>query len=342
MHNLRGPDGTCKPVFAMQHNPRRITGAWPAGDGGCRAPLRGLRNRPKPWFLAGMHRRVVATLLLIAASLLASPPAEAGGKRGDAARKATVRQAATPEPSLGPCLDAIRVAAREHRLPDGLLEAIARTESGRADPRTGRFAPWPWTINAEGQGQYFETKDQAIAAVQALRARGVTVIDAGCMQVNLHHHPDAFPTLEHAFDPGANARYAALFLKRLNATRNDWELSAAHYHSTTPERAEAYRLKVLANWPQMAGRLTEEQRISALAGAWAASSGTIRPSAFGPRALVMTQQPMLHGRASPLLEPIPPIRVVARSATTGRPVYRIELAEAPLIGGALARSGTRR
>jgi hypothetical protein len=300
-----------------------------------------------------MHRAAAACLfaLTMAAAALDPAPAEARSRRAEptstAARPsaaAAARRAAAPEPSLGPCLDAIRAASREHRLPEGLLEAIGRTESGRADPRTGRFAPWPWTINAEGQGQYFETKEEAVAAVQALRARGVTVIDAGCMQVNLHHHPDAFPSLEHAFDPAANARYAALFLKRLNATRNDWELAAAHYHSTTPERADAYRLKVLANWPQMAARYAEEQRRQALIAAWG-GGGTaaglpataIRPSAFGVRTLVMTQQPALHGRISPLLEPIPALQVVSRAAKGGRPVYRVELAEAPSGGGRTAR-----
>ncbi|WP_431270669.1 hypothetical protein [Dankookia sp. P2] len=93
----------------------------------------------------------------------------------------------------------------------------ARSRSGRPDPAGRGVTAWPWTINAEGQGRYFDSKEAAIAAVEALRARGVTVIDVGCLQVNLKHHPDAFPDLATAFDPVANARYAGLFLKRLQA-----------------------------------------------------------------------------------------------------------------------------
>src|SRR3954447_2924311 len=120
------------------------------------------------------------------------------------------RPAPAPPDPAQQCRQAILAAEREHRLPGGLLSAIATVESGRPDPSGRGIAAWPWTINAEGQGRYFDSKEAAIAAVEALRARGVTVIDVGCLQVNLKHHPDAFPDLATAFDPVANARYAGL------------------------------------------------------------------------------------------------------------------------------------
>ena len=45
--------------------------------------------------------------------------------------------------------------------------------------------------------------------MNSYRAQGARSIDVGCMQVNLLHHADAFASLEQAFDPVANARYAA-------------------------------------------------------------------------------------------------------------------------------------
>ena len=150
------------------------------------------------------------------------------------------------------CRAAIAEAERGANLPRGLLQAIGRVESGRRDPETGQFAPWPWTINAEGEGKYFPTREAAIAHVRQLQARGVRIIDIGCMQVNLHHHPNAFASLEQAFDPLTNARYAARFLSELNGGRADWRQAAGHYHSQTPERAGPYREKVLAAWEQEA------------------------------------------------------------------------------------------
>lgn len=157
-----------------------------------------------------------------------------------------------PAPALAEpgrlCRAAIQAAEREAGLPAHLLMAIGRVESGRRDPETGAFHPWPWTINAEGRGQFFPTKAAAIAEVQALQARGVRSIDVGCMQVNLRHHPDAFPNLDAAFDPLTNARYAARFLAELQAARNDWGRAAAAYHSQTPDFAEPYRARVMAAW----------------------------------------------------------------------------------------------
>src|SRR3546814_15246449 len=68
---------------------------------------------------------------------------------------------------------------------------------------------------AEGRGRFLPSKAAAIEEVRRLQARGIRNIDVGCLQVNLHYHPDAFASLETAFDPEANAAYAADFLVRL-------------------------------------------------------------------------------------------------------------------------------
>ena len=148
-----------------------------------------------------------------------------------------------PPPSpFAQCDAAIEAAAKlPGRVPDKLLPSIARVESGRLDSATGRVRPWPWTINVEGTGYFYDTKEQVIAAVQALQAKGKRSIDVGCMQVNLMHHPTAFAGLEEAFDPVANARYAVRFLVSLYAMTKDWPLATAYYHSSTPDLGEEYQ-----------------------------------------------------------------------------------------------------
>ncbi len=145
------------------------------------------------------------------------------------------------------CPQAIAAAEQAHAVPPRLLAAIGRVESGRPNS-SGVVLPWPWTINAEGQGRFFDSKAEAIAAVRALQAQGVQSIDVGCMQVNLMHHPDAFASLDQAFDPVANADYAAGFLRRLYAQTNNWADAAAQYHSATPGLADDYRRKVMMAW----------------------------------------------------------------------------------------------
>jgi len=142
------------------------------------------------------------------------------------------------------CETAIALAEKGPRLPDKLMPAISRVESGRLNPVTRRIRAWPWTINVEGTGLFFEAKDQAVAAVRALQARGVRSIDVGCMQVNLMHHPTAFASLDDAFEPTVNARYAARFLTALHRQTGDWSLAAANYHSANAGRGEDYQRRV--------------------------------------------------------------------------------------------------
>src|SRR5690348_12861900 len=59
------------------------------------------------------------------------------------------------------CLAAIQSAEQRHETPPGLLATIAKVESGR--PAAGGLQPWPWTIDADGQSLYFDTKEQAVA-----------------------------------------------------------------------------------------------------------------------------------------------------------------------------------
>ena len=146
------------------------------------------------------------------------------------------------------CEAAINAAEAAVKLPARVLTAIALRESGRVDPDSGRWRPWPWTINFEGAGHFYASKQEAIAAVQSIQAAGGQSIDVGCMQVNLMHHPEAFATLDDAFDPQRNAVYAARFLTALFSSLGDWGTAIAAYHSRTPGVGEPYRDQVVANW----------------------------------------------------------------------------------------------
>ena len=146
------------------------------------------------------------------------------------------------------CASTAVEAERAWSIPAGLLLAIGRVESGRYDARSRTVAPWPWTVNAGGQGSYFADAAGAAAHVAGLQQQGVRSIDVGCFQVNLMHHPNAFASLPEAFDPARNADYAARFLASLHLRTGDWPAAAARYHSATPGLADAYRTRVLAAW----------------------------------------------------------------------------------------------
>jgi hypothetical protein len=174
------------------------------------------------------------------------------------------------------CRQSIAAAERGSGIPPHLLAAIGRVESGRRDLVTGDFNPWPWTANAEGQGFFYDSRAAAVAAVRAMQARGIRSIDVGCMQVNLMHHPDAFASLDVAFDPLANTAYAARFLKELYAQSGDWTKATAAYHSATPDIGAEYQRKVLAALPEESRRaaVTAASLATPLAQAWAATLST--------------------------------------------------------------------
>lgn len=152
------------------------------------------------------------------------------------------------------CSEAIARQDRAGRTPRHLLSAIALAESGRRHPVTKAAVPWPWAVMSEGRGRYLPTKADAIAEVRGLQARGIRNIDVGCMQINLGYHPDAFDSLEEAFDPAANVAYAAEYLEALYQSQGSWQEAAGRYHSATPEHKIPYQQRVLALWNKQQSR----------------------------------------------------------------------------------------
>lgn len=179
-----------------------------------------------------MRPIVLITLALLVATRLSPPAAAAEGG-----------------PDWGSCARAVAEVERSERLPKMLLHAVSLAESGRWHADSKATVAWPWTIYAEGEGKYFPTKASAIAAVRQLKARGVRNIDVGCMQVNLHYHPDAFASLDDAFDPLTNATYAARLLKSLRDSAGAWAHAVGQYHNGDwKARGQTYWRKVYTLW----------------------------------------------------------------------------------------------
>ena len=129
-------------------------------------------------------------------------------------------------------------ASRQSGVPVSVLKAISLTETGRK--LGGKLRPWPWTVNMEGAGHWFDTLDEARAYVFAEFKRGARSFDVGCFQINYKWHNQAFSSIDEMFDPMANALYAARFLSELYAEKGSWDAAAGAYHSRTKEFADRY------------------------------------------------------------------------------------------------------
>ena len=161
--------------------------------------------------------------------------------------------AATQDPALANiCYGAIDRASRQMNIPADVMLAISLTETGRK--MGGAYRPWPWTVNMEGKGFWFDTRAEALAFVKKRHAQGARSFDVGCFQINYKWHGQHFRSIEDMFDPQINATYAAKFLGDLFRELGSWSRAAGAYHSRTPEYATRYAARFDRYRARIAGR----------------------------------------------------------------------------------------
>lgn len=166
------------------------------------------------------------------------------------ARPASASSAASAAETAALCDRAAATAAHRWDVPIDVLRAISLTETGRRS--AGAFRPWPWTVNMEGEGAWFDTPDDARSHVDRHMARGARSFDVGCFQINFRWHGHEFASIDAMFDPTENADYAARFLSKLYAEMGDWGRAAGAYHSRTPSLSRKYRKRFEAHLASMA------------------------------------------------------------------------------------------
>ncbi|MFT3687646.1 hypothetical protein [Paenirhodobacter sp.] len=150
----------------------------------------------------------------------------------------SVFAATSPAALSASCTRAAEEASQRSGVPISVLKAISYNESGRKVE--GGFGPWPWTVNMEGAGHFFDTFADARAYVAKEYARGARSFDVGCFQINYRWHGEAFELIDQMFEPLANAMYAARFLAELHAETGSWNAAAGAYHSRTKVHADRY------------------------------------------------------------------------------------------------------
>ena len=147
-------------------------------------------------------------------------------------------------------------------LPEGILTAIARVESGRK-MQDGVYRAWPWTINDNGKGLFFDTRQSAIDYINKQKELNNLAIDIGCMQISVKWHAHAFSSHASMLDPYTNIAYAAIFLEELYQNHGEWDLAIKHYHSAETQKNVPYLQKVNAVWKNQAEPTTQPSTASA-------------------------------------------------------------------------------
>jgi hypothetical protein len=131
------------------------------------------------------------------------------------------------------------IAMQESRPPNGLIEGIDK--------------PWPWTLNCEGQGYFFRSRQAAFNVASQLINSGESC-DIGLMQVSWVWHKQRFNSLSDAFDPVTNIHAGSDYLKELYEKSGSWEYAVGAYHSPSdPVKAKQYREKVRTHLTRIMG-----------------------------------------------------------------------------------------
>ncbi len=120
-------------------------------------------------------------------------------------------------------------AAADLHVPGEWTQAIAQVESKRN----------PFTLNIEGKGYVFDSKEEALAAARQAQLDGRS-FDSGIMQVNNQWLRKYDIPLEAALDPEANIWLGSWILQQeIKRQGQNWA-AVARYHSPDPVRGRRY------------------------------------------------------------------------------------------------------
>jgi hypothetical protein len=136
------------------------------------------------------------------------------------------------------CDEAASFAASKKDIPKEILLAVTRTETGR--DMHGTTQPWPWTVNMEGRGIWFDSREEGLNFVFDHFLTGARSFDIGCFQINYRWHGANFSSIEDMFDSYLNAEYAASFLRALYLEKGNWKDAVGAFHSRSPRHSDRY------------------------------------------------------------------------------------------------------
>ena len=138
---------------------------------------------------------------------------------------------------------AYRIIADQYGIPVDVFFSIALQESGKSG--RDKYLPWPWTLNIDNKGHYFDSREEAeialLNAMEGAKQQGkVAKVAVGIGQIYMPSHVTQFTSPIQALDPTLNLNYAAkLLVEHYKATVKmgypDWWVAVGRYH--TPSNA---------------------------------------------------------------------------------------------------------
>jgi hypothetical protein len=143
----------------------------------------------------------------------------------------------------GSIKDVISKQEAQKGIPEGLLRAIAKIESGIS----------PWSINSRGRSHIFQSKEAAARYIKQLVGEGHSNFSVGCMQLHYASHRRNFSSVEAMLEPENNIAHAAKLIKNLERRTGSMERAVKFYHSASPSHHNPYQKRVYGVWAKIRG-----------------------------------------------------------------------------------------
>lgn len=158
---------------------------------------------------------------------------------------------------------AYQIIADHYGVPVEVFFSIALQESGKSG--NNKFLPWPWTLNIDEKGYYFDTREEAeialLTAMEAAKQKGkVGRVAVGIGQIYMPSHVSQFVSPIQALDPTQNLNYAAKllaehYLNTLKEGAPDWWVAVGRYHSPSNKKlANGYQQLVFKKCLRISAR----------------------------------------------------------------------------------------
>lgn len=127
-------------------------------------------------------------------------------------------------------------ASQKHGVPQELLLAIGLVESGL----------WPWTLNVEGKGYFFRTKDDLRNFLANNRISFSRSFDVGAMQINSQWAKHFGYDIDAMLDIERNMDFAGWILRtNFNSFGENWRGVSTYHTPHVSDRAVSYARKVV-------------------------------------------------------------------------------------------------
>jgi len=154
-------------------------------------------------------------------------------------------------------------AADPHEIDPSLLYSVAIIESRTLSPTdTGYLHPWPYALNVDGRGEFFQSMDEAVKRLRTVQQkRPEANIDVGPMQISLQWHRHRVQSADSLLNLDTAARVgAAILAEAMASAPNDLELGVGRYHHWRDDsRARRYGARVLAVYDSINPSINKEE-----------------------------------------------------------------------------------